>query len=85
MPDARNADPGEQPAMDRQVTTRDLSRLALKDEADEIVVKSLALSQCLQYAKQAIQDDDGETIDGVTWILNDNLRRLREIVKRLGR
>lgn len=80
---ARKAEVGQLPVIERQVTASDLSRMALKDEADEIVFKSLAVSKCLQYARKELQDDDGETVDGVVWVLNDNLRRLQQIVAQL--
>lgn len=58
-------------------------RLKLNDEANEIIFKAHAVMSALQYGRKEI-DDGGETVDGVTWIVRDYLRRLNKIVDELG-
>lgn len=59
--------------------------LRLRDEASELLAKCGAVVRCLYYGRKELSEDEGETIDGVTWFLSDSLRRLQEILDKLGR
>ncbi|WJI14952.1 hypothetical protein MWN52_15175 [Pseudoxanthomonas winnipegensis] len=69
-------------AAEEEAKEQRYQRIRLVDQADELIFKARAVLSALQYGRREI-DDDGETIDGVTWVVRDHLSRLKEIVNQM--